>query len=280
MPELPEVETVRRGLEKSLIGSKIEEVILRRNNLRSEFPGDFALSLKGQKIKSISRRAKYLLFSFEKSELLVDINLIAHLGMSGRFSIIKTNESVEFQKHDHVIFLLDNGYSLVYNDPRRFGLMTICDTGSIDRHKLLSHLAPEPLGNGFNEEYLKEQLKRHSAAIKPVIMDQKVVVGVGNIYASESLFISGISPLRKANTITNDEISRLVQAIKQVLTAAIEAGGSTLKDFAHVSGEEGYFQHKFHVYGKDGKNCGECGAAIISIKQAGRATYYCANCQK
>lgn len=273
MPELPEVETVRRGLERSIVGATVSSVMLRRENLRTPFPGNFAGNITGRKITAISRRAKYLLFYFDS-----EVVLIAHLGMTGRFSVLK-NEDTQLLAHDHVVFDLADGRSLVYNDARRFGLMDICKRHELENHKLLQHLAPEPLEDGFTAGYLEKSLHKRNTPVKPTLMDQKIVVGVGNIYANEALFLAGISPLRPANKVEK-KIPLLISCIRNVLNDAIAAGGSTLRDFASVSGESGYFQHNFHVYGRGGKPCGKCENPIISIRQAGRATYYCPKCQE
>ena len=273
MPELPEVETVRRGLEGALVGAVISGVVLHRKNLRTPFPKGFEKSLAGRKITAIKRRAKYLLFYFD-----TDVVLIAHLGMTGRFSVLK-NKDNKLVAHDHVVFNLADGRSLIYNDPRRFGLMDLCKHSEVETHKLFAHLAPEPLEDKFTEKYLAKALSKRSTPIKPTLMEQKVVVGVGNIYANEALFLAGISPLKPANEI-GKKLGLLISCIHDVLNDAIKAGGSTLRDFAHVSGESGYFQHKFHVYGRAGKPCSKCKTPIISIRQAGRATFYCPKCQK
>lgn len=273
MPELPEVETVKRGLETALTQAVISGVTLKRSNLRTPFPKDFAKKLSGRKITAIKRRAKYLLFYFDN-----DLVLIAHLGMTGRFSVHKSDNN-ELSTHDHVVFDFADGRQLIYNDPRRFGLMELCSRHELEQHKLFAHLAPEPLEEKFTPAYLQKSLSKRESPIKPTIMDQKIVVGVGNIYANEALFMAGISPLKPANAISK-KIPELISCIHNVLNDAIKAGGSTLKDFAHVSGESGYFQHSFHVYGKGGKACSKCESAIISIRQAGRATFYCPKCQK
>jgi formamidopyrimidine-DNA glycosylase len=272
MPELPEVETVRRGLEGALVGATIVETVLRRGNLRTPFPSNFVENLAGCQITSIARRAKYLLFNFD-----TDVVLIAHLGMTGRFSVVEDEGGV-FLAHDHVVFTLSDGRLLIYNDARRFGLMDICRRSELQTHKLFAHLAPEPLEAEFTVEYLEKALSKRKTPIKPAIMEQKIVVGVGNIYASEALFLSGISPLRPANELGN-KIPLLISCIHKVLTDSIAAGGSTISDFAHVSGESGYFQHNFHVYGRGGKPCSKCQSPIIAIRQAGRATFYCKKCQ-
>lgn len=272
MPELPEVETVRMGLEGALVGATISKVKLNRGNLRAPFPENFAEALAGQKITAIARRAKYLLFYFDS-----DIVLIAHLGMTGRFTVLK-NKDYKPSAHDHVVFKLKDDRSLIYNDPRRFGLMDMCKVSELENHKLFSHLAPEPLEDKFTAQYLEKALGKRVAPIKPTLMDQKIVVGVGNIYASEALFMAGISPLRPANAI-GKKIPLLISCIRNVLNDSIVAGGSTISDFAHVSGESGYFQNSFHVYGRTGNPCTKCKALIISMRQAGRATFYCPKCQ-
>ena len=275
MPELPEVETVKNGLAGALTGAVIKEVILRRGGLRSPFPDDFAEKLMGAKINNIERRAKYILFYLENGKVL-----IAHLGMTGRFSVLP-NVPQEFATHDHVVFILSDGRCVIYNDARRFGVMGLCNKSEVLSHKLLAHLAPEPLEENFTAEYLVGVLKKKSSPIKPAIMEQKIVVGVGNIYASEALFMAGISPLAPANSPSvTKKMPLLIKSIRKVLNDAIAAGGSTLRDFAHVSGESGYFQHQFHVYGRKGSPCTKCGTPINAIKQAGRATFYCTKCQK
>ena len=272
MPELPEVETVKRGLEAAIIGAVIEKVVLRRGGLRSLFPANFAEKLEKRTIKAINRRAKYLLFYFDNG-----LVLIAHLGMTGRFSVSSKSPD-EYATHDHVVFTLSDGRCVIYNDTRRFGLMDLCEQKEVTTHKLLAELAPEPLEDGFTPEYLQKALAKKAIPIKVAIMDQKIVVGVGNIYASEALFMTGISPLTPANE-TMDKIPELIKNIRKVLNASIVSGGSTLKDFAHVSGESGYFQHNFLVYGKEGKPCNKCKTSITAIRQAGRSSFYCAKCQ-
>lgn len=311
MPELPEVETVKRGLEATLTDAVIKKVILRRNGLRSEFPHNFAEKLEKRTIIAIKRRAKYLLFYFDNNYISchshesgnlnltnkkdtclrrydkigvnknVDDNglvLIAHLGMTGRFSVL-SKAPQEFATHDHVVFILEDGRCIIYNDQRRFGMMDLCGKEDLQNHKSLADLAPEPLEEGFTEEYLKKALAKKTIPIKVAIMDQKTVVGVGNIYASEALFMTGISPLTPANE-TLEKIPALIKNIQKVLNASIKSGGSTLKDFAHVSGESGYFQHNFLVYGKENQPCPKCTTPIKAIRQAGRSSFYCDKCQK
>ncbi len=273
MPELPEVETVRRGLAQEITGAIILSVLLSRSDLRFPFPERFAERLKGARIDRVERRAKYLLLHLDTKQVW-----LVHLGMSGRF-LVRAQGTYAPQKHDHVLVQLDNGKELVFNDARRFGLMTIADVADIAAHPLLRHLGPEPFMEEFSPAYLKAQLLRRSGPIKPVLMDQKLVVGVGNIYASEALFRAKIHPAAPAKDCAAKAAS-IIKEIRTVLEAAIISGGSTLRNYARESGESGYFQHAFRVYGRDGKPCMTCGAEISRTVQAGRATFYCPACQK
>ena len=267
MPELPEVETVRTGLSRSWIGKRIEGVELRREGLRFPFPEGLEKRLTGQKIIGIRRRAKYLLIDLDNDDVL-----LSHLGMSGKWTL----DASECEgKHDHVVIYLDDGSMSVYNDPRRFGVLDIF-TGT--SHKLLDHLGPEPLEN-WTAEDLYEKLQRRKSPIKICILDQKVVVGVGNIYACEALNRSHISPTRKSNKVSKKECQVLVNEIKVILAEAIQAGGSTLRDFAGVDGTLGYFPHQFRVYDKEGSEC-ECGGTVERLVQGGRSTFWCPSCQK
>lgn len=272
MPELPEVETVRRGLERTVKGKTIRAVQLRRADLRVPFPAGFAEALSGATVEGVSRRAKYLLFSLDNGRTLV-----AHLGMSGRFST--HGEMPGLKAHDHAVFSFEGGGVLVFNDARRFGLMTLAETRKIALHPLFKDLGPEPLSGDFSAAYLKEQLARRKGPVKPVLMDQKLVVGVGNIYASEALFSVGIDPRTPASKAAA-RAGELVTAIQGVLEAAIASGGSSLRDFFDADGAAGYFQHRFRVYGREEEPCTTCGAPIRRIAQAGRSTFYCARCQK
>ncbi|MDX2072953.1 MAG: bifunctional DNA-formamidopyrimidine glycosylase/DNA-(apurinic or apyrimidinic site) lyase [Alphaproteobacteria bacterium] len=274
MPELPEVETVVRGLSASITGSRIRAVRLRRKDLRFPFPRGFAAALAGARILGVSRRAKYLLFTLDN-----DYSIISHLGMSGRFIIPALVAGSGLSKHDHVIITLDDGRTLIYNDPRRFGVMTLVKTADATRHPLLRNLGPEPLSSDFTASYLKAELLRRKGAVKPVLMDQKLVVGVGNIYASEALFLAGIDPRMSAPKAA-PEAALLVKSIRKVLRDAIASGGSSLRDFVHISGESGYFQHRFNVYGREGEPCFACKTPLRGIRQAGRATFYCPKCQR
>ncbi len=271
MPELPEVETVCRGLHTALKGERIKSVTLRRKDLRIPFPKDFAKRLEKARIERITRRAKYLLWHLDTGDIL-----LAHLGMSGCF--IVSGEQEKFGKHDHAVMKLMDGRSVIYRDPRRFGLMTIMPSDEVASHELLAHLGPEPLERSFNASYLKSALAKRSGSIKAALMDQELVVGVGNIYAREALYLTGIHPLMVARNAA-PAAAGLVVAIRQVLQAAIRSGGSSLKDFVHISGDAGYFQHHFAVYDREGESCGKCKKPIENIRIAGRSSFYCPKCQ-
>lgn len=281
MPELPEVETVMRGLEPVLKGGTITSVQMRRKDLRIPFPKDLKRKLEGQKILNLTRRAKYILIHLNDGNTLV-----IHLGMSGRMTIIPKGERYDLQKHDHFIMTMKNGSQIIYNDPRRFGMIFLVGQDELMSHKAFSHLGPEPLGNEFSGPVLAERLKNKKVAIKQALLDQRVVVGVGNIYASEALYMAGIKPTKRAELIKGDKAERLVQCIRDVLNRAIKAGGSTLKDYRHADGELGYFQLNFTVYDRAGEICPHCQKAravkpcIKKIVQSGRSTYFCANTQK
>ena len=276
MPELPEVETTRRGLIPSLKGRKILGVTKRRNKIRIAIPEDFEKRIIGCRVLSVDRRAKYLQIPLDSGDVI-----ICHLGMSGKFTVRKI-DSTPFEKHDHVIFETDRCEWIIYNDPRRFGLITLCTQGELAGHKLFKKMAVEPLGNEFNGAYLKEKLKIKKSAIKINLLDQSVVVGLGNIYVCEALNIALISPTKKASDLCIDDVERLVGIIRDVLNRAIEAGGSSLKDFVGADGDLGYFQHQFVCYGREGEYCKNpgCIGEINRINQAGRSTFYCPECQK
>lgn len=279
MPELPEVETVRRGIAPVLVGRKLVRVLQRRPDLRVPFPPQMAEQLTGRRVTAVNRRAKFLLITFEDG-----LTLIVHLGMSGKFVILpgEANRPDNFAPHDHVILDTEGGDRLVFNDPRRFGLMDLTPTDAVDHARWFAGMGPEPLGNSFSAESLSEALRGRRTSIKAALLDQKVVAGLGNIYVSEALFRSGISPRRSAHTIPGRRAERLVPAIRDVLQAAIEAGGSSLRDYVRADGELGYFQHQFLVYGRAGESCPNagCGGTIARITQSGRSTFYCGNCQK
>ena len=274
MPELPEVETVCRGLVGVLEGRRFAQVEVRRKDLRIPFPKGFAASLTGRKVDRIHRRAKYVLMDLDDGQVL-----IVHLGMAGRMTIAK--RAATPGAHDHVIFTTDDGTVVTFNDPRRFGLMTLAARKDLDDHKLFRHLGPDALSESFTPESLSKSLKGRKTTIKVAMMDQRLVVGVGNIYACESLYRAGISPKRKAGTVAGARAAALVPAIKQVLKEAIAAGGSSLRDHVQPSGELGYFQNAWKVYGREGESCA-CGANKAQVKrivQGGRSTFYCARCQ-
>lgn len=271
MPELPEVETVCRGLKGVLEGRRFKAVDVRRKDLRIPFPKDMAAALTGRKVTLIYRRAKYVMMDLDDGQVL-----IAHLGMAGRMTISKT--AVPPGKHDHVIFTTDDGTIVTFNDPRRFGLMALAAQSEVDQHKFFRHLGPDALSETFAAESMSAALKGRKTSIKVAIMDQRLVVGVGNIYACESLYRAGISPKRKAGTVAGKRAALLVPAIKEVLRQAIAAGGSSLRDHVQPSGELGYFQDSWAVYGREGALCGKK-HTVKRIVQGGRSTFYCPHCQ-
>jgi formamidopyrimidine-DNA glycosylase len=275
MPELPEVETVRRGLALRMTGRRIVRAELRRPDLRRPFPPMLAERLDGARVGDLSRRGKYILI-----ELDDDGTLLLHLGMSGRITAGGNNAPDE--KHDHVVLTLDDGTVVRLNDPRRFGLLDYRPRGEIDAHPLLAGLGPEPLGPGFDGAYLNGALAGKLTPIKSALLDQKIVAGLGNIYVCEALFRAGLSPRRLAATVTGARAARLAAAIREVLLEAIEAGGSSLRDYVQANGELGYFQHRWAVYGKEGQPCPGCTCAegVRRIVQAGRSTFYCPKRQR
>lgn len=271
MPELPEVETTRLGILPYIKGKQIRHITVRERRLRWPVPRTLNKTLTGQTINDVLRRGKYLLFK-------TDIGtLILHLGMSGSLRICTSKEPAT--KHDHFDICLNNNKCLRLNDPRRFGCV-LWTTQATEKHKLLKSLGPEPFDDSFNADYLYQRSRKRKLAIKNFIMDAHVVVGVGNIYASESLFLAGINPKRAAGNISLARYERLVSTIKEVLTAALNAGGSTLKDFTAPNGKPGYFQHHFKVYGKTGLACENCNSAIHQITLGQRSTFYCPSCQR
>jgi len=269
MPELPEVETVVRGLRAFLVGERFQAVIARRPDLRWPLPVDLGQRLTGSTVLAVRRRAKYGLIDTDRGD-----TLIFHLGMSGRFRPC----AGEPEKHDHVIFVTRPG-TLAYTDPRRFGSMDLIETSRAEQHPLLRDLGSEPLGEAFTAEGLGMAAKGRATSIKSLMLDQKIVAGLGNIYVCEALFVAGINPAEQAGCIAPDRLRALHSAIRATLRAAIEAGGSTLRDHAQVSGELGYFQHSFKVYGREGEPCVVCGTKIERRVQAGRSTFQCGHCQ-
>jgi formamidopyrimidine-DNA glycosylase len=258
----------------------ITEVSQNRPNLRIPFPSNLVKRLTGRRVVHIGRRAKYLLLTLDDGQVLV-----VHLGMSGRF-IIRHDPTLPLLAHDHLVLKADDDVVYVLNDPRRFGLVEMVDSEQLAEHRLFAGIGPEPLGNAFDAKTLAEALAGKNTPIKAALLDQRVVAGLGNIYVCEALFISGLSPLRQAGTVKGAKADRLVQAIRQVLDAAIAAGGSSLRDFVHHDGELGYFQHSFSVYDREGKPCPGCNCdvartgGIERIVQSGRSTFYCPRKQR
>ena len=269
MPELPEVETTRRGL-LPLLNQRVQSVTVRNHGLRWPIPANLPQLLQGQHFLELTRRAKYILVRCEKGVLML------HLGMSGRLSLLSEYEAPA--KHDHLDVVFENGKVMRLRDPRRFGAALWLE-GDPLQHALLKELGVEPLEHGFDGDYLFAKTRKRTAPIKTVIMDSHLVVGVGNIYASESLFRAGISPKAAANKVSLARCQKLAEEIKATLTAALAAGGSSLRDFFGTDGNPGYFQQEYFVYGRSGAPCKNCGGAIKTIKQGQRSTFYCPQCQ-
>ena len=277
MPELPEIEVTRRGVAPHLEGRVVEQVVFRREGLRWPFPAHLAQSLVGRRITHVGRRGKYLLIGFDSGTLIV------HLGMSGHLRVLPPG--VEPKKHDHFDLVVNNAgvrQVLRLHDPRRFGavLWHASDDGELDQHVLLRSLGVEPLEASFSAALLHQQTRRRSAPIKQVLLSGDIVVGVGNIYACESLFHAGISPKTPASRISRARYDKLAAAIREILADAIVQGGSTLRDFIAVNGQSGYFQQTYFVYDRAGVPCRNCGAPVRQIKQGQRSTFYCATCQR
>ena len=268
MPELPEVETTRRGIAPHVDGQRIKRVILRETRLRWPISPEIE-DLGGQRIGTVSRRAKYLLMPLERG------HLIWHLGMSGSMRVLPAGSPAEL--HEHVELELENGQALKFRDPRRFGALLYSEQDPL-QHRLLQGLGPEPLSGAFNTDYLYAACRQRKSSIKTLIMNSHIVVGVGNIYASEALYLAGIRPTRAAGRISRARIARLVDAIRSTLSAAIEQGGTTLQDFTQADGKPGYFRHALQVYGNKGA-CPACGEAIRQRVLGQRSTFYCVNCQ-
>lgn len=281
MPELPEVETVKNGLLPYMDGKSISRLELRREGLRSPFTPKMAALVKGRIIERLERRAKYILIHLEGGDIMV-----MHLGMSGRVTTKSVLIGYEPQKHDHVIFHMSGGGGVVFSDPRRFGMLFLIKTGEYETHPAFKNMGPEPLSNAFSGPVLYERLKNKATPVKVALLDQHVVAGVGNIYASEALHQAGIHPEARSSTLTMTQTEKLAAAVRDVLTRAIAAGGSTLKDYRQSDGSLGYFQHGFSVYGREGEPCPACACngkkkpVIEKTVQGGRATYFCRSCQK
>ena len=283
MPELPEVETVRRGLEPVMTGRRIARAEVRRPDLRWPLPERMAERLTGAQVQGLRRRSKYILADLSTGE-----TLLIHLGMSGRM-LISGQMLGEFHhdhpapaRHDHIVLEMEGGARVTFNDARRFGMMDLLPTAAAEAHPLLAALGPEPFGNAFSEPYLVARLKGRNTPVKAALLDQAVVAGLGNIYVCEVLYRAGIDPRRKAGRIAADRVAALVPLIRQVLAEAIEAGGSSLKDYRQADGELGYFQHAFRAYDREGAPCltPGCPGTIHRIVQSGRSTWFCPVCQR
>ncbi|MFT0212234.1 bifunctional DNA-formamidopyrimidine glycosylase/DNA-(apurinic or apyrimidinic site) lyase [Pseudomonas sp. F1_0610] len=270
MPELPEVETTRRGIAPHLIGQRVQQVIVRNSRLRWPIPEDLDIRLSGQSITEVERRAKYLLIHAQVG------TLICHLGMSGSLRMVSADTPAA--KHEHVDIVLNNGMALRYTDPRRFGAM-LWDHEPL-KHSLLANLGPEPLSEEFTGLRLYQLSRKRTMSVKPFIMDNAIVVGVGNIYASEALFAAGIDPRREAKSISKARYVRLAEEIKRILAIAIERGGTTLRDFVGGDGKPGYFQQELNVYGRTNQPCLVCARSLREVKLGQRSSVFCPNCQK
>jgi formamidopyrimidine-DNA glycosylase len=294
MPELPEVETVRRGLQPALEGARFEHVLARRPDLRWPLPKDFVHRLEGNTVTGLGRRAKYLLADLSSGDVL-----LMHLGMSGSFRVFHGghknkpgrfhHEKTEHLAHDHIVFEMSSGATVTFNDPRRFGFMKLVPRTKLEQEPLLRGLGPEPLGNEFDAKLLAQACHGKKTNLKAALLDQRVVAGLGNIYVCEALHRALLSPKRKASTIAaartgapNDRAEHLVDAIRAVLNDAIKAGGSSLRDHRQTDGELGYFQHHFRVYDREGEPCVTpgCSGTVRRIVQSGRSTFFCPVCQK
>jgi formamidopyrimidine-DNA glycosylase len=289
MPELPEVETVRRGLAPVMEGATILGAEVRRPDLRFPFPERFGERLAGRRVEALGRRAKYLTADLDGGEVLV-----MHLGMSGSFRIAKEvvgefhHERSRDAAHDHVVLSLSSGATVTYNDPRRFGFMLLVPRSGLAEHPLFASLGVEPVGNALSAEHLAEAFRGKAAPLKAALLDQSIIAGLGNIYVCEALYRSGLSPRRAAGSLVtrggepSARLERLVPVIREVIAEAIEAGGSSLRDHAQPSGELGYFQHRFLVYGREGEACLKpgCGTIVRRLVQSNRSTFYCPTCQR
>ncbi|MDE2227500.1 MAG: bifunctional DNA-formamidopyrimidine glycosylase/DNA-(apurinic or apyrimidinic site) lyase [Alphaproteobacteria bacterium] len=277
MPELPEVETVVRGLQTRITGTRLLRFTLNRADLRQAVPAGIAAKVEGRRVARIDRRAKYILMHFADGGVL-----IAHLGMSGRLTFGDAAHPAPPRPHDHAVMVFEDGSALRFNDPRRFGLIDYAREDALSRHKLLVHLGPEPLAPDFDGPLLARMLKGKKTPIKAALLDQRVVAGLGNIYACESLYWARLSPTRLARTVQGERADRLARAIRHVLERAIAVGGSSLRDYVNASGELGNFQRHFAVYDREGERCPgcDCRARIKRIVQSGRSTFYCAKRQR
>ena len=277
MPELPEVETVVRGLARRMTGHRLAKIELRRGDLRWRIPKSLPEKAAGRTVASVRRRAKYILIHLDDGGVL-----LLHLGMSGRLILVEPGDRSALERHDHVVMTLDDGTRVRFNDVRRFGALDYVRADALERHKLLKGLGPEPLDPAFTGAVLAAALKGKRTPLKAALLDQRVVAGLGNIYVCEALFYAGLSPKRLARTVTLERAERLVRAIREVLERAVAAGGSSIRDYVQTSGELGYFQHQWAVYDHEGEPCPgcDCGSGIKRIVQSGRSTFYCAKRQR
>lgn len=276
MPELPEVETTCRGLSKALLGARIIRAEQNRADLRLPMPRNLPEKMKGRSISGIRRRAKYIIIELDNSQ-----TLLLHLGMSGRLVVGGADDPPD--KHDHVVLHCDGNRTLRFNDPRRFGMLDLCAEADLDNHPLLKNLGVEPLGKGLTAAYLSEKFSGRKTPIKAALLDQRIIAGLGNIYVSEALYHAKIKPTRLSGTLQPNELSALVPAIRQVLQAALKAGGSSLRDYVHSDGALGYFQNQFAVYDREGQRCPRCqqrSTLIERITQSGRSSFFCPKCQR
>jgi formamidopyrimidine-DNA glycosylase len=281
MPELPEVETVRRGLAPAMEGKRVLRVETRRKDLRFPFPENFNQRIEGAKVTRLGRRAKYLVGELSNGEAL-----IMHLGMTGRFTVFGKQKGQfhraagEDEKHDHVVFDMSGGARVVFNDARRFGFMDLWPLDDLEAYAPFAGMGPEPISNEFSGAYLAEAFAGKKTPVKSALLDQNVVAGLGNIYVCEALFRSGISPKKLAGAIRKDRLETLAVEVRKVIEEAILAGGSTISDFKQADGELGYFQHSFRVYDREGEGCVVCAKPVKRLVQSGRSTFWCAGCQR
>ncbi|HVM79222.1 MAG TPA: bifunctional DNA-formamidopyrimidine glycosylase/DNA-(apurinic or apyrimidinic site) lyase [Stellaceae bacterium] len=276
MPELPEVETVVRGLARRMAGHRLSGIELRRGDLRWRIPKSLPKKAEGHLVTAVERRAKYILIRLDDGGIL-----LLHLGMSGRLVLMEPEDKTPLERHDHVVMTLDDGTRIRFNDVRRFGVLDYVRAEALEGHKLLQGLGPEPLDPGFTGAVLEAALEGKRTPLKAALLDQRVVAGLGNIYVCEALFYAGLSPKRLARTVNPERAERLVAAIKDVLQRAVAAGGSSIRDYVQATGELGYFQHQWAVYDHEGEPCPRCGGSNIKrIVQSGRSTFYCPKCQR
>jgi len=281
MPELPEVETVRRGLAPAMEGRRLTTVETRRADLRFPFPENFASRLTGARVERMGRRAKYLAAELDTGDCL-----IMHLGMTGRFTIAGRiqgdfhHDPGPADRHEHVVFGLDDGGRVGYSDPRRFGFMDIWPAADIENYPAFKAMGPEPLSNGFSGAWLREAFRGRRTPVKAALLDQTMVAGLGNIYVCEALWRAGISPKKLAGAVSAQKAEALAAAVREVIAEAIEAGGSSISDFAAADGSLGYFQHRFSVYDREGEACRRCGGGVKRLVQSGRSTFHCPSCQR